>query len=252
MRILVTFAVDAEFAPWQRLREFRGAAASSLRIFGAEIGGVQVRAVLTGMGKANARQALSAAFDGPADLCISAGLAGGLKPSYSIGEILVARQVIEGPQGPGVASDEALRTAAADHGARVVDAFLSSGRLIREAAEKRRLSAFADAVEMESYAILAAASESGIPAVAVRAISDPCDMNLPYDFERIVDAGGRVQLLGLTGQVLRRPHRLPGLIRLGRQSRDAAARLAEFLDAFVGSLALQSSKYELDSAVAAT
>ncbi len=252
MRILVTFAVDAEFAPWQRLREFRGAAASSLRIFDAEIGGVQVRAVLTGMGKASARQALRAAFDGPVDLCISTGLAGGFKPSYSAGEILVARRVIEGLQGPGIASDEALRTAAADHGARVVDAFLSSGRLIREAAEKRRLSAFADAVDMESYEVLRVAGERGVPAVAVRVVSDPCEMDLPYDFERIVDAGGRVQLLGLIGQVLRRPHRVPGLIRLGRQSRRAAERLAQFLDAFVGSLALQSSEYEFDSAVAAT
>jgi len=252
MRIVVTFAVDAEFVPWRRLRAFHAVSASSPAIYETEIAGAQICVVLTGMGKENAGQAMRAAFDAPADLCISAGLAGGLKPTHRVGEILVARQVAAGRQGPVVRSDEALRTTAADHGASVVDSFLSSDRLIRVSAEKRSLAAFADAVEMESYAVLSAAGARGVPAVAIRAISDPWDMDLSYDFERIVDAQGRLQITGLIGQILRRPHRLPALIRLGRQSRRAAARLAQFLDAFVGSLASQMSNYELDSPVAAT
>ncbi|MGB6430025.1 MAG: hypothetical protein WBF06_05535, partial [Candidatus Acidiferrales bacterium] len=79
MRAVVTFAVNAEFAPWRRLREFRrvrSAAPVWYEYSAAE--GLKVRVVLTGMGESLARLAAREALADGADVCISSGLAGGL------------------------------------------------------------------------------------------------------------------------------------------------------------------------------
>jgi len=50
MKILVTFAVRAEFAPWQRRRNFLRLP-GDWPVFEAMFGGARVRAILTGMGQ---------------------------------------------------------------------------------------------------------------------------------------------------------------------------------------------------------
>ncbi len=53
MKILVTFAVRSEFAPWQRRRNFMRLP-GEWPVFEAMFGGAQVRAILTGMGQEHA------------------------------------------------------------------------------------------------------------------------------------------------------------------------------------------------------
>jgi adenosylhomocysteine nucleosidase len=90
---------------------------------------------------------------------------------------------------------------------------------------------------MESYTILAEAARYGVPSVAIRAISDTVEFDMPYDFERACDARGQVRVGNIVMQVLRRPSGLPSLLTLARDSRLAARQLANFLDAFTGTLA---------------
>src|ERR1700687_4204391 len=88
MRILVTFAVDAEFAPWRKLREFRRVSKVPFEIHDASFSNRTVRVLLTGIGWECARRTANPVMEDVFDACISSGLAGGLKPEHRIGEIL--------------------------------------------------------------------------------------------------------------------------------------------------------------------
>src|ERR1700674_2395075 len=249
IKILVTFAVRAEFAPWQRRRNF-------LRlpgvwpVFEAVFGGAQVRTVLTGMGQDHALQAEKRSLTYKPDICISTGLAGSLRSGYRPGDILAARLVSEVGQPVAVASHRELLSTAVDCGARQIERVATSRTLVARAEQKRQLGSQAEAVEMESYTILAEAARCGVPAVAIRAVSDTVEFDMPYDFERARDAQGQIRVMGVVSQVLRRPSGLPDLLKLVHDSRFAARRLADFLDAFAGTMAERLIPVEQDTVAA--
>ncbi len=83
---------------------------------------------------------------------------------------------------------------------------------------------------MESLYILAAAAQRGIRIVAIRAISDGVDSTLPLDFNSVFNESGAVSIPKVIGQVVRKPGRIPGLIRLANESERAATGLAQFLE----------------------
>lgn len=244
MRILVTFALEQEFAPWRRLRRFERIKFSGVPVYSAPIAGAEVRVGLTGIGQMQAVRVARLLLADRPDACISAGLAGGLRPEHPSGRVLAARTLRMAEEKFVVNSDTALRRLAAVSGARVVDSFYSAERIILTAREKAALGLLADAVEMESFAILSEAARSRVPGVAIRAVSDSAREDLPVDFNRALGRQGRLSFPRLLGQIARRPQRLKGLIRLGVESRAAAAQLARFLDGYVEALALQHTAKE--------
>lgn len=246
MRILVTFAVRAEFAPWQRRRNFLRVPGEA-PVFEAAFGGAQVRAILTGMGQDYAQIAARKCFGYRPDICISTGLAGSLRPGSRPGDILAARLVSELEEPVAVASHRELLSVAVDCGARQIERLATSRNLVTKSEQKRELGSQAEAVDMESYIILAEAARCGVPAVAIRAVSDTADFDVPYDFERARDSQGQIRTLGVFAQVLRNPARLPDLLKLARDSRFAARRLADFLDAFAGTMADRLAPIEQDA-----
>jgi adenosylhomocysteine nucleosidase len=249
MKILVTFAVRAEFAPWQRRRNFlrmRG----DLPVFEAAIGGAKVRAVLTGMGQEFALGAAKRALGYRPDLCISTGLAGALRDEYRPGDILAARLVSEVGEPVAVASHRELLAAAVDCGARQIERLATSKTLVASAERKREMGVQAEAVDMESYVILAEAARCGVPALAVRAVGDTADFDMPYDFAKARDARGQIRTAAILSQVLRKPSGLPALMKLSCDSRAASRRLAGFLDAFVGTMADRLIPIEQDTVAA--
>jgi adenosylhomocysteine nucleosidase len=235
MNILVVFAVEAEFAPWQRRRKFRRLPGDWPH-FEAEFGGARVRAVLTGMGQTHALEVVRQLLPERPDVCISTGLAGALRSGFRPGDILAARLVSEVGEPVAVASHRELLVTAVDCGARQIERFATSRTVVTRAEEKHELAGHADAVEMESYAILAEAARYGVPAVAIRAVSDTADFNMPYDFAAACDARGQIRIGKIAGQVLRHPSGLPALFALSRDCRFAARQLAGFLDAYTGTL----------------
>jgi adenosylhomocysteine nucleosidase len=239
MKILVTFAVATEFAAWRRHHGFRLAAREPFLLYAADVGGNAIRALLTGIGSQAASQAMSWALTSPTDLCIASGFAGALRPDLCIGEVLAARVVRRAGRELAVASDRELMNAAGDVGARCVDRFLTSERLVARAAEKRALAGEGDAVEMESFVVLAEAARRGVRAVAIRAVSDAVDSSLPYDFDRARDKRGRIRLSPLLVELARQPQHIPALLRLARDCRLAAGQLALFLDRYVTLLSLR-------------
>jgi adenosylhomocysteine nucleosidase len=249
MKILVTFAVRAEFAPWQRRRNFLRLP-GGWPVFEAMFGGARVRAILTGMGQDHALNAAKRSLAYKPDICISTGLAGSLRSGYRPGDILAARLVSEVGEPVAVASHRELLSTAVDCGARQIERLATSRTLVARAEQKRLLGIEAEAVDMESYTILAEAARCGVPAVAIRAISDTVEFDMPYDFGRARDARGQIRVMGVVTQVLRRPSGLPDLMRLARDSRFASRRLAGFLDAYVGTMAERLIPIEQDSMAA--
>ncbi len=236
MKILVTFAVPTEFAAWRRQHGFQQVARDPVPLYAADIGGSTVRVVLTGIGTVAARRAMRSALASPVDLCISSGFAAALRPNVGVGEVVAGRLVRHAERDLAVTSDCELLAAACDARARHMDRFLTTERVVLSAAEKYALADEADAVEMESFVILAEAARHGVRAVAVRAVSDTVETSLPYDFNRTIDARGYIRLSALITAVIRQPQRLPALLRLGLDCRLAARQLADFLDRYVGLL----------------
>lgn len=232
MMILVTFAVAAEFAPWRRRRKFRRISGSRIR-FETQLAGIRVRAVLTGMGQAHALAVARQVLAERPDICISTGMAGALAVGYRPGDLLAARLVSELDEPMAVASHRDLLGMALECGARQIERLATSPVLVSRPEQKQAYSRQADAVDMESYAILAEAARHGVPAVAVRAVSDTLDFEMPCDLGDALDAEGQIRISYIAGQVLRRPSALPALIALTRNCRFAAQRLADFLDAYV-------------------
>jgi len=240
MRILVTFAVDAEFAPWRKLRDLRTTMAGGYEILQAQIGRAAVDFVVTGMGLENAHKGAVAAMSTSHDACIASGFAGSLKETYKVGDVLVARTVQQLGHSKTIECSRNLWMAAQENRAVRAEMFLTSDHLVSTTVEKRQLSPFGDAVEMESFATLSAAKEKSLPAVAIRVISDRFDEDMPVDIDTTVDEKGRVSVRGVAKHLARHPLQVPALIRLGRQSRTAAEALAHFLEAFIKELSFRT------------
>jgi nucleoside phosphorylase len=233
LRILVTFALEQEFAPWRRLRKFARLNGNRNPAFQASLGEADLRVVLTGAGRAATRRAMEDAFVMNPDVCISAGIAGGLQQGQRIGDVLVARRVQELSSQRIIESDSALLELAGRTGAKVARSFCTSHFALSDADSKMRMSRMGDAVEMESYHILEAAGHHGARGVAVRALSDLVDESLPFDFTAMLDEQGSVNYGRLAVAVAKSPRRIPAMFRLALQARVAARAIAQFLDAYV-------------------
>jgi nucleoside phosphorylase len=237
LKILVTFALENEFAPWRKLRKFQRVLVDSWdKTFVARVGDADVRVILTGAGRFASQRAMEQAFTETPDVCVVSGLAGALKTEYAPGQVLAARSVANLPSTRVIRSDADLVSMAAACGAKVADRFLVSDQVIAMAAEKKQLAGSGDAVDMESLWVLAAAAQRSVRAVAIRAISDAADADLPLDFDRIFNKQGSVSVLKVMGQLARKPKRIGGLLRLANDSERAAGALATFLEAYIQSL----------------
>jgi len=240
LKILVTFALANEFAPWRKLRNFRDISIDRWDpTYAARIGNADVCVVLTGAGRFAAQRFVEKAFDELAtafDVCIASGLSGALKAAHEPGQILAARAIADVGQTKLLYADPELVSRASTFGAKIVNKFLVSEKVVSAAEEKRSLGASGDAVDMESIYVLAAAAQRKIPSVAIRAISDGVDSDLPLDFDRVFSSRGAVSIPKVFGQMVQRPGRLGGLVRLARDSKHAATVLASFLDRYVSGL----------------
>jgi len=246
MRILVTFAVSAEFASWRRRHKFLripklpvGLDLARCPVFRARWKDAEILVALTGIGPVRARRAARYALQSSPDVCISSGLAGGVKEMYARGEVLAAARVGEARGKHVFHSDALLMNRAVACGARPAERFLTSPTVVTSAAAKRELAGRGDAVEMESSGVMAAAIAENVPAVAIRVISDDAGQDLPLDFNRVLTPKGKVRPVRLLGSIVAEPASLRGLLQLAGDSRRASSALADFLDRYIADLAEQ-------------
>jgi adenosylhomocysteine nucleosidase len=185
----------------------------------------QVQTLVTGMGRNNAERSIRAALESNRSaLVLTCGFAGGLHPVIKTGTVLY-----ENKSGGGQVSS-ALRKAGA-----VPARFHCAQRVATAAQEKRELRAStqADAVEMESQFICAICSEKSIPCVTVRVVLDDAQSDLPLDFNALMNSKQEMDFKKLAFALARSPGKIPALLRLQKESRFAAERLAEVLLKFI-------------------
>lgn len=239
MRILVTFAVRAEFSKWCSRHPFvpyefeNWEKRRDFELFKANFGLHEVTVLLTGIGGDNAAKAMQTLPVELHDVCISTGLAGALQAGLKPGDIVVARTSQTLDRKLRAEGDAVLVDFAVECGARLVNSSLTSEKIVATADEKQELGASGSIVEMETSYVLNAAEKHHVPAVSVRAISDSADEDLPVDFGRIMDSHGHVKYGGMLKEVGLHPYRLAPLIKFAGQSRAATKSLADFLDRFV-------------------
>jgi nucleoside phosphorylase len=255
MKVLVTFAVAAEFAPWKRLRKDWVVKDELLHAHEFRIGDLQVCVILTGIGcRRDWDVGAIALWGSDFDFCVSSGLAGALSSEHKCGDVLVARRLRDSKKRELLSCDPDLVQSAAECGAKPVDVFYTADRILVKAAEKREICKLADAVEMESRRVVWTAGYApgwGARCMAIRGISDEAAEDLPLDFNRTMTLSGDVDLRAIIRESARKLWILPRLIRFAGRSRLAANRLALFLDKFVEALP-HVKKLEAREEVAAT
>jgi nucleoside phosphorylase len=201
---LLTFAVIEEARPLQRLVRAQS----------------DVKVLLTGIGRRNAEQMIREALAGQRfQFVLTCGFAGGLNPELPTGTVVFSAD-------EGFSRSPALLAAGAQPAR-----FHCADRIATSAEEKRRLwqSTGADAVEMESAVIRTACREHGIPSATVRVISDNANEDLPLDFNRLMDAEQNVSYARLALALASSPGKIGALLRLQRETKAAAERLADAL-----------------------
>ena len=162
---------------------------------------------------------------------VSFGLAGGLAPELGPGDLLLPETVREA----GLASwrvdplwRERVRARLAGGGiVPKTGAIMGSDGIVATAFDKRALSEAtgARAVDMESHAVAAVATEARIPFLVLRAIADPADQVVPQVAREALRPDGRIRIRATFGGLLRQPGELMELLRLARQSALALASL---------------------------
>jgi hypothetical protein len=239
--VLVTFAVDAEFAPWRKLRNLESVEIEGQQMYRAQIGRAAVDFAVTGMGIENAMRVGEVLLNDGYQFCISSGFAGALRDEFRLGDILVGHSVQHFGKSKTLHSSEDLFQSVVDYGAKPADLFLTCDSVIRTVKEKSDLAPLAEAVEMESFGVFAVADRKHIPVIAIRAISDTARSELPAGLEVMVDNRGRVDIIGTICFIARWPHQISKLIRLGRDSRRVAEGLKNFLEGLIVQLSMCTS-----------
>jgi len=145
-------------------------------------------------------------------LLIATGLAGGLKPEWTLGRTMVAAEVVD------EATGRRFKTAYGE-------GTVVSSREIARAAKKRELASrfAADLVDMEGAAVAEVAEAHGLPFLAVKAVSDEMDFELP-PLQEFVDAEGRFQSVRFGLWAAWHPRWWPAIAQLKKRS-DRAARV---------------------------
>ncbi|MBI5882933.1 MAG: hypothetical protein HZB91_07510 [Elusimicrobia bacterium] len=159
----------------------------------------------------------------PLSCVVSAGLACGLDPALSTGDLVV-------DLGPGGRTwGSAACDAAERRGLRLrLGSVAEAGSVLGpEAKTALRSSTGACAADMETRALRTWAEGRGLAVVNARVVLDGAGEELPAGFSDPDDPWA------LAGSVLRRPHLLPSLLRVGWKVRSGLAGLAGFLEEFL-------------------
>lgn len=178
-----------------------------------------IRILLTGIGKKNAEKAVRDYLQkNTPQQVFTCGFAGGLDPNLNIGDVVFGTV------------DWLVDKALAEAGARPASFYcaphmVTTAKAKAELREKTR----ASVVEMESVFIYQVCLEHNISCATVRVISDVAEEDLPLDFNQLSNPDQSLNFGKLAWAVAKSPGKIPALLRLQRNSKFAAERLATVL-----------------------
>ena len=188
--------------------------------------------LLSGIGANRARVAAQALMEKGATALVSWGSAGGLIPALSPGRLILPERILAADQSVYPVDPiwhERLYSRLKGYVDPHRGALAQSTVVLATPSEKAALfrRAGAVAVDMESASIAQVAKEAGMPFIAIRAIADGAEMDIPRGALDFIDEFGRVRLLGLLSFIIRHPVELFALVRMGRNFRAAETTLAK-------------------------
>jgi adenosylhomocysteine nucleosidase len=239
---------------WRRLTNRRWVRERGLAYGEGLLGERPVLLTRSGMGRSRAESAAAALLGrAPLSALCAAGFAGALSSEVLPGDLLWADSLllVPDPDQPVVADLYACTPPVGDLPPLLpatpkedsvrppccqVGALVTTDRVLAWADRKRSLAAHVTAldrpplaVEMESAGVAAVAAAHRVPFVAIRAVTDGAEEDLPLDFGRCVGRRGELRAGSLAAQIARRPGAIREVMRLGHTSIAASVRLAEFL-----------------------
>ena len=206
--------------------------------------GVRIILVRTGIGKDYALSALEKVLNrANPSLILSIGYAGGLDPKLKVGDVVLADHVLK------------INKALMDVGSYPIDLkqlelleglacskkivvhrgkLITVDQVVNDSTVKQELGSRynALAVDMETAALVAHASEKKISFLSVRAVSDTVEQSL-VDVSSFIGDDGEVSKLKAGWYVLTHPHTIKNFISLHGQSQQATRNMTEFIGIFM-------------------
>jgi adenosylhomocysteine nucleosidase len=198
----------------------------------------------------NPRLVLAATGDGPKNaaqmartLCerfrptafVGVGVAGALSQGLRPFELVASARLTNG-SGPTLPADGVLLSVATAGGARPVTLVSTNAPMVRVTEKKALLDRCHEpgpvAVDMESAAWAAAAAACGVPFIAIRAITDGPEDELPHYLPECLGADGGIRRSAVLRAALARPSSIPELLALRRRVAICSRKLAFFLSDF--------------------
>jgi nucleoside phosphorylase len=223
------------FALPQERKAFRVTPSANLRIETSGAGAVN---------STNAAATILQECDPNQQLLIICGFGGALIRSLQPGDLVVASSVIDASKGLELKSPPILPERAIIDSALALEsngfglhtgALVTADRVLITAQEKRNWHEHTGAVvvDMETAAAVNVAIAAGFQWLALRAVTDESDQDMPLDFNNIADANGTVSPLKVALATLLHPASIPGMIRLGSAANRAGKNLAALLSLII-------------------
>jgi adenosylhomocysteine nucleosidase len=216
MRIGMLAPMPSELGPLVKAAELERTSFGTLPAHCGVVGDCDVVATKTGIGTKLAAEATERLLDaGRIDHVLVVGIAGGIAGASAVGDVIVPEVVVDGDTGteyrpePLVGFESRGRLATSDD-------FLVDEHDIARFQERGVI-----AVDMETASVAAVCERRGVPWSVVRAISDMAGVT-PDDVIGLANPDGSPNVGAGLRYMLRRPWRVPGLLRLARDSTRAA------------------------------
>jgi nucleoside phosphorylase len=198
------------------------------------LAGAPVVIARTGEGQVMAERGSAALLkEVPARRLLVVGISGGLTPDLEPGALIVGRQVLQdgkaAPAPDGAWTAAALRMDGAAGGTLITTREILCTVACKTAAREQLGGPGPAAVDLETAVHARAAVAAGVPWLAVRAVCDTADEDLPIDFNRFRDDQGRVQRDRIMYHAMSHPSVVRGLRDMQKRVSLCAGRLAPFV-----------------------
>jgi adenosylhomocysteine nucleosidase len=236
-------AMPQEIAPLlQALGRQKPEKVQGFKLYRFDFEGVPVALVESGMGPRHAAAATELLISQAAPKAIlNFGFAGAVLPGLRVGELVLSERVflLESGELQEIAEwDPSLYYLLLQRlNAALIPlrrgAFITAAAIMnkKEVAEKVAERFSHPVLEMETAAVLQTAARAGVPAAALRAISDAAEEELGFSLEEFCDGDLNLSLPRILFSVARKPGIMPQLIRLSKNSKAAGANLAIAVEA---------------------
>jgi adenosylhomocysteine nucleosidase len=209
-------------------------------LFSAEWLSNEVVVAVSGMGSTNAETALEYVCDRyRPEFVLSLGFGGALYEGARIGEIvwsgkffLIREKVEEALESPG--SGAAVHKVHGDLGMREGSIFTVEKWTAKSEIKKFLTQGISFPVcDMETFFLAKPSLKRGLPFLAVRAVTDLADEDVPPEFISVSDETGTYRLSRALKLILSRPKLLKNVVTMGRNSGVASSNLSKFVKEFV-------------------